>query len=80
VNVGVRVSTVLPFAGVSKLNPAGGPKSTYTVHVSVELRELPIWSMALADQVWAPSASVLVGVLQVLVMLPRVSAPSTRSW
>ena len=79
-NVGVSVSTVLPFAGARRLNPAGGPKSAYIVQVCVESRELLILSMALTDQVWVPSARVLVGVLQVLVMLSRTIVPSTRSW
>jgi len=81
VNVGVKVSTVAPFAGVSKLNPTGAvPKSTKMVHVCVESRELPILSTALTDQVWAPPVRLLVGVLCVPATLSRESEPSTKSW
>ena len=80
VNVGVRVSTAVPFAGVRRTNPVGGLKSMETLHVWVASRGLPTPSIALTDQVCAPWARVAVGVLQVPVMPSRFREPSMKSW
>ena len=78
-NVGVRVSTVLPFAGVSRLNPPGASKSMKTVQVSVDGWIFPTLSTALTDHVWAPSERAVAGVEQVDETLVRTAAPSIHS-